>query len=264
MKHEFVFILGPCVIESRDHTLSMADKLEPIVKRLKKENNIVFYFKASYDKANRSSNNSFRGPGLDTGLKILEEVKNKYNFLLTSDVHEVSQLKAAAQVLDLIQIPAFLSRQTDLIVGASKTGKKVNIKKGQFLSPMDVKNILEKTDLENLYITERGSNFGYNNLLVDMSVFPYLKQNFPKLKVIFDATHSTPSIYGTRRDFVAPMAKSAVASGCVDGIFMETHDNPEKALCDGTCSINLNNLEALLIKILKINELSREGQNERF
>lgn len=258
MKHEFIFILGPCVIESRDHTLFMADKLEPIVARIKKNYDIIFYFKASYDKANRSSNNSFRGPGLDSGLKILEEVKNKYNFMITSDVHEVAHLKAASKILDLIQIPAFLSRQTDLIVGASKTGKKVNIKKGQFLSPMDVKNILEKADLNNLYITERGSNFGYNNLLVDMSVFPYLKQNFPKLKVIFDATHSTPSIYGKRREFVEPMAKSAVASACIDGIFMETHENPDKALCDGACSINLNYIEVLLVKLLKINELSKE------
>lgn len=259
MKNEFVFILGPCVIESRDHTLFMADKLEPIINRIKKNYNITFYFKASYDKANRSSIDSFRGPGIEEGLKILEEVKNKFNYLITSDVHEISQIASASQVLDLIQIPAFLSRQTDIIVGASKTGKKINIKKGQFLSPFDIKNILEKTNLEDLYITERGSSFGYNNLLVDMSVFPYLKQNFPKLKVIFDATHSTPSIYGRRREFVEPMAKSAVASACIDGVFMEVHDNPEKALCDGSCSLNLNNLEALLIKLLKINELTKEA-----
>ena len=262
MNKEFVLILGPCVIESRDHVLFMAEKLNTIVNNLKKTYPIKFYFKASSDKANRSSINSYRGPGFDSGLKILEEVKKEYSFLITSDVHDVSQINESLSVLDLIQIPAFLSRQTDLIVKATKTGKKLNIKKGQFMSPMDVKNIIQKSNIDNLYITERGTSFGYNNLVVDMSVFPYLKHNYPKLKIIFDATHSVPSVYGTnKRSLVPYLAQSAVASSCLDGLFLEVHNDPDNALCDGLSSYEISKLEKLLSKLLKINYMFEQGYN---
>jgi len=249
---EFILILGPCVIESKDHAFLMAEKINEVLVRLKKSYNIKFFYKASFDKANRSSINSYRGPGLDEGLKILNEIKNKFSFLVTSDVHDTAQIKEAKEVLDLIQIPAFLSRQTDLIIEAIKSNKTVNIKKGQFLSPLDVNSLLEKTDTNKLMLTERGTLFGYNNLVVDMSVFPYIKSINKEVKIIYDASHSLPSIYKEKRTYIKHLCSSAIASSCVDGIFIEVHDNPDKAFCDGPSSLNIKDLEVLLNNLLKL------------
>jgi len=255
---EFILILGPCVIESRTHTNLMAEKLAFIVSNLKKEFNINFYFKASFDKANRSSIKAYRGPGLDEGLKILIEIKNKYLFQLTSDIHEISQINKTKEVLDLFQIPAFLSRQTDLILEAIKTNKSVNIKKGQFLSPIDIQSLVEKTNSKNLIITERGSSFGYNNLVVDMSVFPYIKSLNKNIKIVYDASHSLPNIYKNKRSYIRYLSQSAIASSCIDGLFIEVHDNPDLALCDGASSLHIDEAENLLKNLLRLNNFVKE------
>lgn len=256
-KAELVLIAGPCVIEDEDTVLETARRLKEICTRL----NIPLIFKSSYDKANRSSLKGFRGPGLKKGLKILGTMKEKYGLLILSDVHSTEEIEPAAEVLDVLQIPAFLSRQTDLILKASKTGKPVNIKKGQFLAPWDVKNIIEKftsTGNEKLFITERGTSFGYNNLVVDMRGIVIMRSfGYP---VIFDATHSVqlPGGQGTssggQREFAPYLAKAAVAVG-VDGIFMETHPTPETALCDGPNMLPLSEVEDLLKKLLEIRKV---------
>lgn len=256
----FFMIAGPCVIESEKATLLHAQKLKEIAERLK----LPFIFKASYDKANRTSISSYRGPGLKKGLKILSKVKKEFNLPVTSDVHTGNEAKEAAGVLDLIQIPALLSRQTDLIQAAALTKKAVNIKKGQFLSPWDMKNVIEKIiscGNHKILLTERGTFFGYNNLVSDMRSISIMKKfGYP---VIFDASHSVqlPGKGGDKssgdRSFIPVLAKAAAAAGC-DGIFIEVHLAPEKALCDGPNMISLNQLERLLIKLKKINEIIKE------
>ncbi len=252
-----LIIAGPCVIENEDITYHSAEKLKEICNRV----GFSFIFKSSYDKANRTSYSSYRGPGIDKGLRILSDVKRRFDIPVLSDVHSIEEIKAASTVLDVLQIPAFLCRQTDLIIEASKTGKPVNIKKGQFLAPWDVKNIIEKftsTGNRNLFITERGTSFGYNNLVVDFRAFPIMRSlGYP---VIFDVTHSLqlPGGHGTssggQREFAEPLARAAVACG-VDGLFMEVHPDPDKALCDGPNMIKLDDVERLLRVVKKIGEV---------
>ena len=246
-KEPFFLIAGPCVIENERITLSVAKELKIICEDL----SIPLIFKSSYDKANRSSIQSFRGPGLKKGLKILSKVKEKFGIPLLSDVHSTGEIKEAAKVLDIIQIPAFLCRQTDLLLEAGKSGKVVNVKKGQFLSPVDVKNIIEKinsTGNRKVLLTERGTFFGYHNLVVDFrSLFIMKKFGCP---VIFDATHSVQQpalseVSGGRREFVPLLVRSALAAGCA-GLFLEVHPNPEEALSDGPNMIGLDDLPPLL------------------
>lgn len=249
-----VLIAGPCVIESESPTLELAG----ILKELTLDLNIPFIFKASFDKANRSSLNSFRGPGLKQGLAILAKVKNKFKVPVLSDVHCRSDLAEAKKVLDIIQIPAFLSRQTDFIVAAAKTGKVINIKKGQFLAPWDIANIIKKaesTGNKKIIITERGVSFGYNNLVSDLRALAIMQKfGYP---VIYDATHSVQlpggsgASSGGEREFVAGLSRAAVAFGC-NGLFLEVHKDPAKALCDGPNSIDLAALEKLLKQVKAI------------
>ncbi len=258
-QNPLVFIAGPCVIESEEITLRIAVTL----KEYSEKNKIPFIFKSSYDKANRTSVNSFRGPGIDKGLRILQRLKEKLEVSILSDIHSVDDIVKAADVLDVIQIPAFLCRQTDIIVAAAKTGKPVNIKKGQFLAPWDVKNIIEKarsTGNENIMITERGVSFGYNNFVVDMRSIPIMQGfGYP---VVYDATHSVQlpggqgSCSGGQREFIEPLAKAAVAAGC-DAVFMEVHENPDKALCDGPNMLSLENFYVLAKKLVELNKLVR-------
>ncbi len=236
-----LFIAGPCVIESREIVFETARAL----KELSSEQHINLVFKSSFDKANRSSLSSFRGPDIEEGLKVLLEVRERYGLPLLSDIHEKWQADVAAEVLDIIQIPAFLCRQTDLLLAAGETGKPVNIKKGQFMAPADIFHSVEKvksTGNENVFVTERGTTFGYNNLVVDMRSFSMMKEVVP---VVFDATHSVQlpgglgHASGGDRALAAPLARAAVAAGA-DGVFMEVHPDPERALCDGPNSIGLD------------------------
>ena len=252
-----VLIAGPCVIESQDHCLFMAEKLKYFSDNL----GLEFIFKSSFLKANRSSIDSFVGPGLDNGLKILEKVKKETSVPVVSDIHSIEQIDPAANVLDMIQIPAFLCRQTELLVTAARTNKILNIKKGQFLAPGDVKNIIQKvqsTGNEKVLITERGSTFGYNNLVVDMRSLEIIK-NFG-VPVVFDATHSVqlPGGEGVRsggqREFVGCLARAAVAIG-INALFLEVHDRPEVAKCDGPNMITLEELSGLMPILLKIDSL---------
>ncbi len=254
-----VVIAGPCVIESEEMTFRTAESL----KEMSVELGMPLIFKSSFDKANRSSLSSFRGPGIKKGLKVLGDVKKRFSVPVTSDVHAVDQVEPAAEVLDLLQIPAFLCRQTDLIFAASKTGKPVNVKKGQFLSPWEVKNITEKfvsTGNRNLLITERGSSFGYHNLVVDFRGFPVIRSL--GTPVIFDVTHSLQlpggegSHSGGQREFAAPLMRAAVGAG-VDGLFMEVHPEPDRALCDGPNMIALSEIKELLKQAKTIHELVR-------
>jgi len=257
MAKKFIFIAGPCVIESKKVTLEIAIYL----KKLLSNYPVDFLFKASFDKANRTSLGSPRGPGLSKGIEILKEVKKKVGVRIVTDVHLPEQVKYVKDVVDIIQIPAFLCRQTDLIVAAAKTKKPINIKKGQFLGPDDVKYIIDKvtsTGNKKILLTERGSCFGYNNLIVDFRSFLIMKKfGYP---VIFDATHSlqrpsaSAGISGGDREFVSPLAKAAVACG-VDGIFMEVHPNPKLALSDKHTSFPLNKLDSFLKEIFKIREV---------
>lgn len=253
-----LFLLaGPCVIEDPERTLAIGRRTKEICQKL----GIPYVFKASFDKANRSSYGSFRGPGLEEGLKILAHIKKELQVPVVSDIHSIEQVEPAAEVLDILQIPAFLCRQTDLVYGAAKTGKCVNVKKGQFMAPKDMENVLNKmkeSGNENLMLTERGFSFGYNNLVVDMRSFPIMREfGYP---VIFDATHSVqlPGGAGTKssgqREFVPNLARAAVASG-VDGLFFEVHDNPEEALSDGPNMLYLDQLEALLSDLIAIDKV---------
>ena len=250
------FIGGPCVIESRDHILKMAEAICKVTEKL----DVPFIFKSSFDKANRTSIDSFRGNGLDEGLKILEEVKSTFNIPVLTDIHHPEQAAIVADVADVIQIPAFLCRQTDLLVAAGKTGKVVNIKKGQFLSPYKVKNIIDKvvaTGNKNILVTERGNSFGYDSLTSDMRSIQIMKEfGFP---VIYDATHSA-QIPGNfeettsgNRQFIPSQIYSAVATGC-DGIFMEVHDNVDKALSDASTQWPIDQLESILKSMLAFRE----------
>ena len=253
----FVLIAGPCVIEGEKTTLAVAAKLKAIAAKLK----IPLIFKASYDKANRTSLQSYRGPGLYAGLEVLAEVKKRFNLPILTDVHCKEDVQEVAMVADIIQIPAFLCRQTDLIIEAANTGRVINIKKGQFLAPWDVRQIIDKavsTGNRNITITERGASFGYNNLVVDFRSIPLIREiGYP---VIFDATHSVQipgglgSASGGQREMVEYLAMAAVAVG-VDGIFMEVHSNPAKALCDGPNSLALKSLPALLKQLKEIDRV---------
>jgi len=249
-----VLIAGPCVIESERETLACAAKIKEIASRA----GVPFIFKASYDKANRTSLKSYRGPGLKAGLAILRDVRTQLNIPILSDVHRFEEIDPAAEVLDVLQIPAFLCRQTDFIIAVARTGKAVNIKKGQFLSPHDILPLLEKassTGNHNIFITERGSSFGYNNLVVDMRGLVVMRDSgYP---VVFDATHSVqlPGGQGTAsggdRRFVAPLASAAAAVG-IDALFLEVHENPDAALCDGPNSLALSDLPELLEAVVNI------------
>lgn len=249
-------IAGPCVIEDKDTVFRTAEKLKTICSKLK----VPFVFKSSYDKANRTSLDSFRGLGIESGLEILNEVKQEFDVFVLSDVHEVSEINIVKDVLDIIQIPAFLCRQTSLIIEAAKTMKIVNIKKGQFIAPDDVFNIVKKaytTGNENILITERGTCFGYHNLIVDMRTFDIIHRF--GIPVVFDSTHSVqlPGGAGTKstgqREFIPGLLRAAVACGC-DGIFMETHPDPDSALSDGPNMVPLDKVEDLIRDVLRIKE----------
>src|SRR5712672_3866517 len=252
-------IAGPCVIESEAHARKMAEQ----VARIAGDAGVPFIFKASYDKANRSSAKGFRGPGLEEGLRILQKIKADLKLPILTDIHEASQAAQAAEVCDVLQIPAFLSRQTDLLVAAAKTGRVVNVKKGQFLSPWDMTNVVEKianAGNSNIVVTERGASFGYQNLVVDVRAFPILqKLGYP---VVFDVTHSVQlpggqgHASGGQPQFIEPLARAGVAAG-VDGIFLETHDNPAKALSDGPNALPLSHLLSLLTKLKGLSTVVR-------
>jgi 2-dehydro-3-deoxyphosphooctonate aldolase (KDO 8-P synthase) len=254
---DLVLFAGPCVIEDHDTTLSIARFLKDMTDAL----GIQFVFKASYDKANRTSLQSYRGPGMLEGLKILSSIKNELSIPILSDVHSQSEVASAAQVLDIIQIPAFLCRQTDLILEVARTGKPVNIKKGQFLSPWDMSRVAEKitsTGNRQILLTERGSMFGYSNLVVDFRSIKIMQDTgFP---VIFDATHSVQlpggagNSSGGQREFAPLLAKAAVAAGA-DGIFIEVHPDPDRARCDGPNSLPLTNLHDLISRLKAIRRL---------
>jgi 2-dehydro-3-deoxyphosphooctonate aldolase (KDO 8-P synthase) len=255
-------IAGPCVIESEAHATMIAERVAEIAASL----NVPLIFKASYDKANRSSVTSYRGPGLTEGLRILGAIKKRTGLPILTDVHEVAHVGPAAEVCDVLQIPAFLCRQTDLLVAVGKSGRVANIKKGQFLSPWDIGNAAEKvagTSNEKIILTERGASFGYKNLVVDMRSFPIMRKlGYP---VVFDVTHSVQlpggegKSSGGQPEFIEPLARAGVAAG-VDGIFLEVHDNPAKALSDGTNALPLAELRGLLERVGKIASLVRTFQ----
>jgi 2-dehydro-3-deoxyphosphooctonate aldolase (KDO 8-P synthase) len=252
--HPLFLIAGPCVIENEAHAHSIAEQ----VMRMARNAGVPFIFKASYDKANRSSLNSYRGPGLKEGLRILAAIKKDLNLPILTDIHESSQAEAAAEVCDVLQVPAFLSRQTDLLLAAGKTGRIINVKKGQFLSPWDVGNVVEKiasTGNNKIVVTERGASFGYQNLVVDMRSFPILqKLGYP---VVFDVTHAVQlpggqgQTSGGQPEFIETLARAGVAAG-VDGIFLETHNNPAEALSDGANALPLSQLASLLTRLKEL------------
>lgn len=253
-------LAGPCVLEGLERSLYIGREIKAIANRL----GIPYVFKASFDKANRSSFNSFRGPGLEKGLAMLAQIKKELDVPVITDIHTEAQAKPAAEVVDILQIPAFLCRQTDLVYQAALTGKPVNVKKGQFLSPKDMRNVVDKI-LEggnsNILLTERGASFGYNNLVVDMRSFPIMRSfGYP---VVFDATHSVqiPGGLGTassgNREYVEYLTRAAVGAG-VDALFMEVHDNPEEALSDGPNMVYLDKLEDLLKDALSIHNIVRK------
>lgn len=252
----FFLIAGPCVIESEDLCLYIAQTLKAVAEELK----IPAIFKASFDKANRTSGSSFRGPGLKEGLRILASIKDKTGLPLLTDIHEISQAEPISEICDVIQIPAFLCRQTDLVEAAAKTGKPVNIKKGQFMSPWATghltKKVRETEGATEVWLTERGASFGYGNLVVDMRAFPVMK-DFADA-VVYDATHSLqlPSSgdarTGGQREFVSTLAQAAIATGFVDGLFLEVHPEPEKSPSDADNILQLDELKPLLVKLAAI------------
>jgi 2-dehydro-3-deoxyphosphooctonate aldolase (KDO 8-P synthase) len=257
-------IAGPCVIETETHAFKLAEK----VAKIAADAGIPYIFKASYDKANRSSVKGFRGPGLKEGLRILGKIKSDLKLPILTDIHEPSHAQPAAEVCDVLQIPAFLARQTDLLVAAGKTGRVVNVKKAQFLSPWDMGNVVEKiasTGNQNVILTERGASFGYQNLVVDMRSIPILqKLGYP---VVFDVTHSVQlpggqgHASGGQPEFIEPLARAGVAAG-VDGIFLETHDNPAEALSDGSTALPLSQLPALLKRLKALSTLVRNWSTQ--
>ena len=262
-KKPLVLIAGPCVIESSYGTLKIAEAIKKITSKL----HIPFVFKASFDKANRTSINSFRGPGLYEGLKVLSQVKSKLGVPILSDVHDINQVEMAGEILDIIQIPAFLCRQTDLIVAAAKTGKTVNVKKGQFMAPWDISGIVKKMQEagnHNLLLTERGVCFGYNNLVSDFRSLPIMRSwGYP---VVFDCSHSVQkpgglgNASGGESQYIPLLARCAVAAG-VDAIFLETHPNPARALSDGPNTLALKNLENLLKDLIAIDRIAGKNKN---
>ena len=261
----FTLIAGPCVIESVDSVMMLSAEIKKITDRL----GINYFFKASFDKANRTSATKYRGPGLQKGIEILRQVKDSSGVCIATDIHEPYQAEQIAEVADIIQIPAFLCRQTDLLKAAAETGKIINVKKAQFLSPEEMGNVVGKLEYfgnHKIMLCERGTCFGYNNLIVDMTGLVRMKKlGYP---VVFDATHSIQISgggldYGNsgKSEFVPYLAKAAMATGAVNAVFMEVHDNPEKALCDGSCMLKLSNLEILLRQLLEIKALNEKYDN---
>ena len=258
----FVLIAGPCVIESEAHALELAGRLADIARRTR----VPFIFKASYDKANRTSGRSFRGPGLDEGLRVLAAIKARYQLPILTDIHEPSHAAAAADVADVLQIPAFLCRQTDLLIAAAKTGRIVNIKKGQFLAPDDVTHAIAKVvDAGNprVLLTERGTSFGYHNLVVDMRAFPMMRaQGVP---VVFDVTHSLQlpgggdGVTAGQAEYIVPLASAGVAAG-VDGVFLEVHEEPSRAKSDAQNALRLDALEPLLQRLIAIDAIAKQAE----
>ena len=259
-----VLLAGPCVLESYERALYIGKGIKEITSRL----GIPYVFKASFDKANRSSFSGYRGPGMEKGLKWLADIKRELNVPIVTDIHNEFQAEPVSKVADVLQIPAFLCRQTDLLYAAAKTGAVVNVKKGQFLAPNDMTNVVKKLEeggTDKIMLTERGASFGYHNLVVDMRSFPIMRSTgYP---VIFDATHSVqlPGGAGTsssgNREYVEYLARAAAGAG-VDGFFMEVHDNPEEALCDGPNMVYLDKLEDLLKDLLAINEITKKKINK--
>lgn len=254
------FIAGPCVIENEKSTLKAAVKLKELSSRL----SLPLIFKSSYDKANRTSISAFRGPGIVEGLEILRKVKLETGLPLLSDIHLPEEAVSAAEVLDVLQIPAFLCRQSDIVIAAAKTGRPVNIKKGQFMAPHDMRNIIEKvvsTGNTDVMITERGITFGYNNLVVDMRSIPIIKSSgFP---VVYDATHSVQlpggkgMCSGGQREFIEPLARAAVSVGC-DAVFIEVHEDPDNALCDGPNMLSLRSFPEVAMRLVEINKVVKK------
>jgi 2-dehydro-3-deoxyphosphooctonate aldolase (KDO 8-P synthase) len=260
---ELFLIAGPCVIESEEHAIKMAEVVKGVARSLK----LPYIFKASYDKANRTSIGSYRGPGIAEGLRILAKIQHEVGVPVLTDVHEIADVDRVAEAVDVIQIPAFLCRQTDLLLKAAQTGRAVNIKKGQFAAPWDMEHAVEKcraTANPKVFLTERGASFGYNNLVVDMRSLPILRKFAP---VVFDATHSVqlpsatrtdrgPAASGGQPEFIPVLSRAAVAAG-VDGIFMEVHDHPKEAKSDGANALDLKNLRALLAQLLAVHAAVR-------
>lgn len=252
--NKFKLLAGPCVIESEEMVLEMAEQMKTISEHL----GVDYYFKASFDKANRTSIHSYRGPGIEEGLKILQKVKDAYGLKIVTDIHEPWQAEPVSMVADIVQIPAFLCRQTDLLVAAAKTGKVINVKKAQFLAPWDMRNVvtkLEESGNKNIMLCERGTSFGYNTLVVDMTGIQEMKQfGYP---VVFDATHSVQKpggkgdATGGNREYVETLAKAAVAAGA-DALFFEVHPDPDKALSDGANMVCLNDFEKMMKRIMKV------------
>ena len=254
------FIVGPCVIESAQHAVEIATALRDIARRC----DVPLIFKASYDKANRTSRTSFRGPGLEAGLAVLQDVKARTGLPLLTDIHEPAHAAAAATVVDVLQIPAFLCRQTDLLVAAARTGKAVNVKKGQFMAPRDMRHVVAKIVAEGnerLLLTERGVSFGYNNLVVDMRAFPMLREL--GCPVVFDVTHSLQlpgggdGVTAGLAEYIEPLASAGVAAG-VDAVFMEVHENPAQARSDASNALRLDALEPLIRKLVRLHAIARE------
>jgi len=255
---DLFLIAGPCVIESEEHAIRMAEIIKGVTKSL----DFPFIFKASYDKANRTSIRSYRGPGLKEGLRILKMIKDELNLPVLTDVHQTADVAKVAEVVDVLQVPAFLSRQTDLVVAAALSGRVVNIKKGQFVAPWDMRYAVEKcreAGNAQVFLTERGASFGYNNLVVDMRSLPIMRKFAP---VVFDATHSVqlpssqaddkgPAVSGVQPEFIPVLARAAVAAG-VDGVFMEVHDNPKEAKSDGANALESTKLRGVLKELLAV------------
>ena len=259
--HPIILMAGPCVVESEQHATGLAEALVDITTRV----GIPLIFKASYDKANRTSNRSFRGPGIHEGLRVLGAIKSRFNVPIVTDIHEASEAAVAAEVADVLQIPAFLSRQTDLIVAAARTGRVVNIKKGQFLAPDDMKHAVAKVTSEgnpNVVVTERGTSFGYHNLVVDMRGFPVMREQ--GIPVIFDVTHSLQlpgagdGVTAGLAQYITPLASAGVAAG-VDGIFLEVHEEPSRAMSDAQNALRLDLLEPLLRRLLAIDAIVKSS-----
>jgi 2-dehydro-3-deoxyphosphooctonate aldolase (KDO 8-P synthase) len=258
-----LLIAGPCVIESAEHALGLARAIRDIAARA----GVPYVFKASYDKANRTSVRSFRGPGLDEGARILRRVRDEVGVPVLTDIHEPSHADVAASVADVLQIPAFLCRQTDLLVAAARTGRVVNIKKGQFLAPADMRHAIAKVTSagnERVIVTERGASFGYNNLVVDMRSFPIMRTfGYP---VVYDVTHSLQlpgagdGVTAGQAEFIEPMASAGVAAG-VDGVFMEVHERPEVAKSDAQNALKLEDLEPLLERLVRIHDIARGSRS---
>ena len=259
--HPIILMAGPCVVESEQHATGLAEALVDITTRV----GIPLIFKASYDKANRTSNRSFRGPGIREGLRVLGAIKSRFNVPIVTDIHEASEAAVAAEVADVLQIPAFLSRQTDLIVAAARTGRVVNIKKGQFLAPDDMKHAVAKVTSEgnpNVVVTERGTSFGYHNLVVDMRGFPMMREL--AIPVIFDVTHSLQlpgagdGVTAGLAQYITPLASAGVAAG-VDGLFLEVHEEPSRARSDAQNALRLDLLEPLLRRLLAIDAIVKSS-----